>query len=112
MTVTSRYRRATTITFDGDAITVALRHITSPTRISLIRSQLGLTDARALIEGRLVDPLELPAAIKAGATAALTWAGRSGLARLEPYEDALPDALRRRFGQRILLTWDTDEVPR
>lgn len=108
-TVTGRHRPHTTLVFQpgGAEVVVALRQVTDARRIGA----LGLTDAQAVIEGRLVRPLELPASVKAGAQAVLVWAGRAGAARLEPVQDSLTPRLRQRFGQRITLSWRTDEIP-
>ncbi len=115
-TLTARYRPHTTLTFNPgssreETITVALRQVTNPTRVSLIQQQLGLTKGVAVLEGRLVDPLRTPSNVKAGSEALLSWAGRQGVARLEPYQGALPDVLRDRFGDKLLLSWRTDEIP-
>ena len=108
-TVTTRYRPHTTLVFQpGNVeVVVGLRQVTDAKRIG----NLGLTDAQAVIEGRLISPLELPANVKAGAQAVLPWAGRNGAARLEPVQDALTPRLHKRFGQKIVLSWRTDEIP-
>lgn len=108
-TVTSRHRPHTVLVFQpgGVEVTVALRQVTDARRIGA----LGLTDANAVIEGRMVMPLELPENVRAGAQAVLQWAGRNGAARLEPVQDALTPRHRRMFGQKITLSWRTDEIP-
>ncbi len=114
-TLTARYRPLTTLTFIGPgretAVTIALRQITSAGRVTQIQQQYGLTKGVVLLEGRLVEPLLTPSTLKAGDQALLAWAGRQGVARLEPYQGALNDALRERFGDKLLLSWRTDEIP-
>lgn len=92
-------------------MSIALRQVTNATRVTLIREQLGLTDSTLIIEGRLVSPLRTPATLKAGSTAPLTWAGRNGIARVEPYQGAIVNSWRDRYGDKLLLTWTTDEIP-
>lgn len=115
-TITARYRPHTLLTFNpGEtsevSVTIALRQVTNASRVSLIQQQLGLNKTVVLIEGRLVEPLRTPSALRAGAKALLTWAGRVGVARLEPYQGALNDALRDRFGDKLLLSWTSDVIP-
>lgn len=115
-TVTARYRPLTRLTFNpGEAreesVTLALRQVTNPTRVSLIQQQLGLTKGVVVLEGRLVEPLRVPSNVKAGSEALLSWSGRVGVARLEPYQSALTGELRDRFGDKVLLSWRTDEIP-
>lgn len=119
-TLTSRYRRVTALSFrfPDDAadtvrvsVQVALRQVTEPNRVSLIVQQSGLTKVSAVLEGRMVSPLVAPEGLQAGMVALHEHAGVTGVLRVEPYEDALPDRLRRRFGQKVLFTWRTDEVP-
>lgn len=88
-TLTARHRPTVTLAFDIDTgseeeVVVALRQVTNPNRVSLIREQLGLTDATLILEGRLVTPRTLPGSVTAGAVAELTWGGARGAARLEP----------------------------
>lgn len=113
MTLTSRHRPLTMLTFQTSAstsetVSIALRQVTNPGRISLIQQQLGLDATRLIIEGRLVDPLRRPAALKAKHKAPLTWAGRDGLAILEPYQGALTSAWRDTYGDKLLLSWAGD----
>jgi len=115
-TLTSRYRRVTALSFNeypGPAVEVqvALRQVTEPNRVSLVVQQSGLTRVSAVLEGRLVKPLTKPPELKPGMVAQLEHAGVTGVLRVEPYEDALTPRLRRRFGQKLLFTWRTDEVP-
>lgn len=115
-TLTSRYRRVTALSFNeypGPAVEVqvALRQVTEPNRVSLVVQQSGLTRVSAVFEGRMVKPLTTPEALTPGSEALHEHAGVTGVLRVEPYEDALPDRLRRRFGQKVLFTWRTDEVP-
>ena len=115
-TVSARYRPLTVLTFNPgsareEVVTIALRQVTNPTRVSLIQQQLGLTKGVAVIEVRLVTPRRTPANLKAGSEALLVWSGRNGVARLEPYQGALPDVLRDEFGDKLLLSWRTDEIP-
>lgn len=90
-------------------LTGILRQLTGARRAS-IQEQLGLDKASVILELRLTSPLELPATIKAGHRAALTWAGRAGVARLEPYQYNLSSTWRAKYGDKILLSWQTDEV--
>src|SRR5690606_14663158 len=69
------------------------------------------TRVSAVLEGRLVKPLTKPPELKPGMVAQLEHAGVTGVLRAEPYEDAPTPRLRRRFGQKLLFTWRTDEVP-
>ncbi len=115
-TLSARYRPLTILTFNPgsgreEAITIALRQVTNPSRVSLIQQQLGLTKGVVVLEGRLVEPLRVPVNLKAGSEALLTWSGRVGVARLEPYQSALTGELRDRFGDKVLLSWRTDEIP-
>lgn len=111
MSLASTYRQTLAITLGGETLTIAPRQVTNPSRVSLISEQLGLTKGTVIIEARLVTPLRLPATVKAGATGILTWAGRAGVARLEPYQGAIVNAWRDRYGDKLLLTWTTDEIP-
>lgn len=116
MTLTSSYRPTTTLVFnEGDAgleasVTAAIRQVTNPAKISLIQQAAGLTSAHAILEARLVDPLRVPAAVTPGSLARLTWAGVNGRARVEPYASSLPDAWRDEYGDRILLSFTSDEI--
>lgn len=107
----SRHRPVTTMTFQTGAattetVTIALRQVTNPARISLISNQIGLGSAKVIIEGRLQSPKSRPAALKATHKAPLTWAGRDGLATLEPYQGALLPGWESKYGEKLLLTWE------
>lgn len=116
MTVTGRHRQHTTLDFqtarfETTTVTIGLRQVTEPVRVSLIRQQLGLNDSTVILEGRLLEPRRRPEALKAGHEAPLNWGGRGGLARLEPYQGAITDAWRDKYGDRLLMTWRSDETP-
>lgn len=111
MTLTSRHRPPTELVFPWGSVTVGLKQVTDPIRFSLVRQQLGLTASATIIEGRLIDPKHKPAQLKAGETAPLEWAGRNGMVRVEPYQGAITDRWRDKHGDKILLSWSTDEVP-
>lgn len=113
MTLASRHRPVTVLAFQTSAstsetVTIALRQVTNPAKVSLINQQLGLDGTRIILEGRLVDPLRRPDGLKAKHKAPLTWAGRSGIAMLEPYQGAITDAWRDKYGDALLLTWASD----
>lgn len=109
------YRPTTSIEFlDASAstsgsITAAVRQI-SGRQADSIREQLGLNQATVLLQARLSSPKRLPDTVKAGHRAALTWAGRDGVARLTPYQYNLATQWRDKYGDSILLAWQTDEV--
>lgn len=111
MTLSSTYRGTLTVAIGGESLTLAMRQVTNPVKISLIRRQLGLNEGDAILEARLVTPRRLPAAVKAGMKVnAFTWAGRTGQLRLEPYQDAIPGEWRDRYGDRLIFSWTSDEV--
>lgn len=117
MTLTSSYRPTTTLVFnEGDAgieasVDVAIRQVTNPAKISLIQQAAGLTNAAAILEARLVTPRRVPATVQPGSLARLSWAGVNGRARVEPYASSLPDAWRDEYGDRIVLSFTSDEIP-
>lgn len=111
MTLSSAYRGTMTVTLAGQLLTLALRQVTNPVKVSLIRRQLGLNEGDAILEARLVTPRRKPDAVKAGMKVnAFQWAGRSGQLRLEPYQDAIPGEWRDRYGDRLIFSWTSDEV--
>lgn len=93
-----------------DTVAAVITQITSASRVSSIKEQLGLDKASLVLEARLTSPTTLPATVKAGMRAALTWAGRGGAARLEPYQYNLTSAWKTKYGEKILLSWQTDEI--
>lgn len=111
------YRPTTTIEFLNASqtavasVTCALKQITNPSRVSFLQAQLGLEKTSLILEARLTSPKALPGAAKAGMRAQLTWAGRAGVARLEPYQYNVIAELRDTYGEKILLSWRTDEIP-
>lgn len=111
MTLSSSYRGGVTVAFNtGATVSIAVRQVTNPSRVSLIRRSLGLENADAVLEARLINPKRAPAALKAGAKATFTWAGRAGVVTVEPYQSSLPTEWRDRYGDRILLSFSTDEA--
>jgi hypothetical protein len=111
VTLASRHRPATELVFktsstESTTMSIALRQVTNPARISLIQQQLGLDAAVVILEGRLIDPLRRPEALVAGRKAPLTWAGKAGTARLEPYQGAITATWRDRYGDKLLLSWE------
>lgn len=111
VTLASQYRGTITLSFRVSAtgtetITAALRQVTDATRASLIQAQLGLSQTALIIEGRLEAPRRAPDTLKAGRKAALTWAGRDGIATLQPGGQPIPDAWRDRYGDKLLLSWE------
>jgi len=108
-----QYRPTATLAFldsgqtAAGSITGILRQVTG-TRGITIQEQLGLDKAAVILELRLTSPLELPGGVKAGMRAALTWRGRAGVARLEPYTYNVAAAAT--YGEKILLSWQTDEI--
>lgn len=117
VTLTSSYRPTTTLVFnEGDAgleasVDVAIRQVTNPAKISLIQQAAGLTNAAAILEARLVTPRRVPSTVQPGSLARLSWAGVNGRARVEPYASSLPSEWRDEYGDRILLTFTSDEIP-
>lgn len=93
-----------------ETVSAVITQITSPSRVSAIQEQFGLDKASLVLEARLTSPATLPATVKAGMRAALTWAGRGGAARLEPYQYNLTSAWKTKYGEKILLSWQTDEI--
>lgn len=115
-TLSGRHRPITSLTFNPgtgreETIEVALRQVTNPARVSLIQGQLGLTKGVIVIEGRMVTPRRVPESLRAGNEALLEWSGRAGVARFEPHQGALVGKLRDRYGDKVLLSWRTDEIP-
>lgn len=113
MPALTRYRPTTDLTFavgpnETETVTAALRQITDPTRVTLLQQQLGLNASTLILEARLTSPKQLPSTVKAGHRTAITWAGRPGIARLEPHQGNLATAWRDRYGDRILLSWETN----
>ena len=104
------YRPTATLSIAGESLTVAVRQVTNPTRIALIKNQAGLDDADAILEARLVEPKSLPASVKAGMKGEYTWSGRKGIVTLQPYETGLRSEWTAIHGERIYLAWDSDEV--
>lgn len=110
MTLSSTYRGTLTVAIGGESLTLAMRQVTNPVKISLIRRQLGLNEGDAILEARLVTPRRKPDAVKAGMKTPLAWAGRNGIARLEPYQSSIPGEWRDRYGDRLIFSWTSDEV--
>ena len=71
----------------------------------VIRAQVGADAVIVTLQGRLIDPVTLPAGIPVGAEAALEFNGVPGTFRLEP---SLPNPLAeidQELGQRIIGSW-------
>lgn len=110
MTLSSAYRGVSSVPFTTGSVTAAVRQITNPSRVSLIKRSLGLENADAILEARLVTPRRRPTTLKAGSKAVFSWAGRAGVVTLEPYQDAIPAEWRDRYGDRLILSFSTDEA--
>lgn len=115
-TLSARHRNLHTLVFSPGtnretSVQVALRQVTSAARVAQLKEQLGLTKGVTLLEGRLVEPLRTPEHLRAGVEALLVWAGRTGALRLEAYQGAITDHWRDRYGDKLVFSWRTDEIP-
>jgi len=116
MSLASRNRRTSSLAFldsSGNAaatLVCTVRQLTHSSRRSSLREQFGLNDAEIILQARLVSPKRLPGAVKAGMRAELTWSGRKGVARVEPYSEMLSNRFRDRYGEAIMLSWQSDEI--
>ena len=90
-------------------VTGVIRQLTG-NRLGLIQEQLGLDKSTVILQMRLTSPLALPATVKVGHRAELTWGGRAGVARLKPYQYNLASAWTAKYGEKIMLSWQTDEI--
>lgn len=111
VTLAARRRRVFTLTFGTLTVDIAIRQVTNANRISLIQQQLGLNKSTVILEGRMVDPREVPDELSAGSPVApFVWAGRQGMIRVEPYQSAITGAWRQKYGDRVVMSWRSDEV--
>lgn len=99
------YRPTASLTIGGATLEVAIRQVTNPTRVALISDRMGLDEADAILEARLVKPKALPASVKANMRGEFTWSGRRGIVTLQPYETGLTAAWTSIYGQRVYLAW-------